>query len=89
VDGADAEAVVAKGLEGQWTEGGSLLGKHPGDLALRRAVDARVGPVRDAASEMAGLTPPESVDTASVEMAGFALDARRPRPGTTMPTAFR
>jgi hypothetical protein len=42
-----------------------------------------------ASVEMAGFAPPESVDTNAVEMAGFALDARRPRPGTTMPTAFR
>ena len=44
----------------------------------------------DTASEMAGFAPPESVDTEAVEMAGFARDARRrPRPGTTMPTALR
>jgi hypothetical protein len=42
---ADVEAVVAKGLEWQWTEGRLLLRKHRGDVALRRAVDARVGPV--------------------------------------------
>jgi len=37
---------------------------------------------------MAGFAPPESVDTAAVEMAGFARDTRRrPRPGTTIPTA--
>jgi hypothetical protein len=38
---------------------------------------------------MAGFAPPESVDTETVEMAGFALDARRPRPGTTAPAALR
>jgi hypothetical protein len=44
----------------------------------------------DSASEIARFAPPESVDTAAVEMAGFARDARRrPRPGTTMPTALR
>jgi hypothetical protein len=43
----------------------------------------------DTASEMAGFAPPESVDTAAIEMAGFALDARRPRPGTTMPATLR
>ena len=44
----------------------------------------------DTAAEMAGFVAPESVDTEAVEMAGFALDARRrPRPGTTMPMALR
>jgi hypothetical protein len=43
----------------------------------------------DTSADMAGFAPPESVDTDAVEMAGFARDARRPRPGTTMPTAFR
>jgi hypothetical protein len=44
----------------------------------------------DTASEMAGFAPPESVDPEAGEMAGFARDARRrPRPGTTRPTAFR
>jgi hypothetical protein len=42
-----------------------------------------------ASVEMAGFASPESVDTGVVEMAGFALDARRPRPGTTMPAALR
>ena len=43
----------------------------------------------DTGSEMAGFAAPESVDTSS-EMAGFAFDSRgRPRPRTTMPTAFR
>ena len=47
-----AEAVVAKRLERQRAERGLLLGKHRGDLALRRAVDARVGPVRFPAIEI-------------------------------------
>ena len=42
-----------------------------------------------ASVEMAGFPLPESVDTEAVEMAGFALAARRPRPGTTMPAALR
>jgi hypothetical protein len=45
VDRAHAEAVVAKGLHRQGLQAGPLLGKHRGDLALRRPVDARVGPV--------------------------------------------
>jgi hypothetical protein len=45
VHGADAETVIAKRLEWEWAEGGSLLSKHGGDLTLRSAVDARVGPV--------------------------------------------
>jgi hypothetical protein len=43
--GAQAVAVVAKGLERQRLERRLLLGKHRGDLPLRRAVDARVGPM--------------------------------------------
>ena len=50
--GADAEAVIAKRLERQRAERGLLLGKHRGDLAFRRAVDARVGPVRFPAIEI-------------------------------------
>ena len=49
---ADAEAVIAKRLERQRAERGLLLGKHRGDLAFRRAVDARVGPVRFPAIEV-------------------------------------
>ena len=47
-----AVAVVAKRLERQRAERGLLLGKHRGDLALRRAVDARVGPARFPAIEI-------------------------------------
>jgi hypothetical protein len=46
------EAVIAKRLEGQRAERGLLFGKHHGDLAFRRAVDARVGPVRFPAIEI-------------------------------------
>ena len=42
-----------------------------------------------ASVEITGSAPPESVDTEAEEMAGFALGARRPRPGTTMPAALR
>jgi len=41
---ADAEAEIAKRLERQRAERGLLLGKHRGDLALRRAMNAGVGP---------------------------------------------
>src|SRR5262245_23875656 len=41
VDGTDAEAVVPKRLEWQRAEGGLLLSKHRGDLALRGPVDTR------------------------------------------------
>ena len=44
MDGAGAVAVEAKGLDGEREEGGPLLGEHGGDLALRGAVDAGVGP---------------------------------------------
>ena len=52
MDGAVAEAVVAKRLERQRAERRPFLGKHRGDLALRGAVDARVGPVRFPAIEI-------------------------------------
>ena len=42
--GAAAVLVVAERLEGQRAERRTLLGKHGGDLALGRAVDAGVGP---------------------------------------------
>jgi hypothetical protein len=44
--GAFAEAVVPKRLERQWAKRRPLFGKHDGDLALRRPVNARVGPAR-------------------------------------------
>ena len=44
--GAFAEAVIAKRFERERAERGPFLGKHHGDLPLRRAVDARVGPAR-------------------------------------------
>jgi len=40
-----AEAVVAKRFDGERPERRPFLGKHHGDLAFRRAVDARIGPV--------------------------------------------
>src|SRR5579864_1014816 len=40
-----AEAVIAKRFDGKRPEHGLLFGKHRGDLALRRAVNPRVGPV--------------------------------------------
>ena len=46
MDGAVAEVVVAKRFDGERAERRPFLGKHRGDLALRRAVDARIGPVR-------------------------------------------
>ena len=45
MDRALAKLVIAKRLDGQRAQGGAFLGKHHGDLALRGAVDARVGPV--------------------------------------------
>ena len=52
MQGAPAELVVAKRLDGQRPEAGPLLGKHDGDLALGGAVDARVGPARVPAIEV-------------------------------------
>ena len=46
VHGAFAVPVIAKRFERERPERGLLLGKHHGDLPLRRAVDARVGPAR-------------------------------------------
>src|SRR5436190_2169685 len=44
VHGAGAEGVVAEGRRRERAKMRTLLGKHRGDLALGRAVDARVGP---------------------------------------------
>ena len=44
VHGPLAEGVVAKGLDRQRLQRRLLLGEHRRDLALRRAVDPRVGP---------------------------------------------
>ena len=49
---AHPEAVIAKGLDRQRLERGPLLGKHGSDLALGRAVDAGVRPVRLPAIEI-------------------------------------
>ena len=46
MDRALAEAVIAKRFERERPERRLFLGKHRGDLALRRAVDARIGPAR-------------------------------------------
>jgi hypothetical protein len=46
MDGAIPEAVVAKPFDGERAERRPFLGKHHRDLAFRRAVDARIGPVR-------------------------------------------
>src|SRR6185312_8207308 len=43
--GAHPVAVITKRLDWQRLERRPLLGKHDGDLPLRRAVDARIGPV--------------------------------------------
>ena len=52
MDGALAKAVVAKRFKRQPAERRPLVGKHRGDLALRRAVDPGVGPVRLPAIEV-------------------------------------
>ena len=72
------------------------LGARPGRRSSTESVDtsalvaAFASPTSvDATPEMARFAPPESVDTAVGEMAGFACDARRPRPGTAIPTALR
>ena len=45
MDRALAKLVIAKRLDRQRPERRAFFGKHYGDLALRGAVDARVGPV--------------------------------------------
>jgi hypothetical protein len=52
VHGAIAEAVVPKRLEGKRLQPRPFVGKHGGDLALGRAVNARIGPVRIPAIEI-------------------------------------
>lgn len=49
---AVAKPVIAKRLERQRPERRPFLGKHHGDLAFGRAVNARVGPVRVPAIEV-------------------------------------
>ncbi len=66
VDAADPEAVIAKRFERQRAERGLLLGKHRDDLAFRRAVDTRVGPVRFPAIEV-GLRLIERLETQAAE----------------------
>ena len=78
MDGALAEAVVAKRLERQRPQRGPLLGKHRGDLALRRAVDARVGPVRLPAIEI-GLRRLERLEAQALAAASSACGRCRLR----------
>ena len=78
VHGADAEAVVPKRLERERAERRLLLGKHRGDLAFRRAVDARVGPVRFPAIEIA-LAPPRATRSGARAAASSSRARRRLR----------
>ncbi len=64
--GAHAEAVIAKRLDRQRLQRGLLLGKHRGDLAFGRAVDARVRPVRFPAIEI-GLRLRRALEAQPVE----------------------
>ena len=78
VDSARAVAVVAEGLDGEREEGGPLLGEHGGDLALRGAVDARIGPARLPAVEIhlgrvQGLEP-EPLERRGLRVADGRLD---------------
>ena len=66
MDRARAEAVIAKRLERQRPERRPLLGKHRGDLALGRAVDARVGPAILPAIEI-GLRGLERLEAQALE----------------------
>ena len=62
---APPELVVPKRLDGQRPQAGPLLGEHGGDLALGRAVDARVGPAGVPAIEV-GLRGLEGVKAQSL-----------------------
>ncbi len=66
VHGADGEAVIPKRLERQCAERRLLLGKHRGDLTFRRAVNARVGPVRFPAIEI-GLRRLQRLETQATQ----------------------
>jgi hypothetical protein len=59
-------AVIAKRFDRQRLQRGSFLGKHGGDLTLRRAVDPCVGPVRVPAIEI-GLALLERLETHPAE----------------------
>jgi hypothetical protein len=61
-----AELVVTKRLDRERQERGPLLGEHGRDLALRRAVDARVGPTGVPAVEV-GLRLVEQLETQALE----------------------
>ena len=63
---ARAKAVVAKRLDRQRAEGGPLIGKHRSDLALRRPMNARVGPARFPVIEI-GLRRLERLEAESLE----------------------
>ncbi|PYO27555.1 MAG: hypothetical protein DMD86_17735, partial [Candidatus Rokuibacteriota bacterium] len=66
MDRARAELVVAKRLDGERQEGGPLLGEHGGDLALGRAVDARISPAGIPAVEV-GLRLVEPLEAQALE----------------------
>ena len=66
MDGALAKLVIAKRLDGQRPERRPFLGKHHRDLALRGAMDARVGPVRVPAIEI-GLRRLDRVEALAVQ----------------------
>lgn len=66
MDRALAKLVIAKRLDGQRTQGRSFLGKHGGDLALRGAMDAGVGPVRVPAIQI-GLRGVDRLEALSVQ----------------------
>ena len=76
---AVAEAVVAKRLERQRPERRPFLGKHHGDLALRGAVDARVGPVLFPAIEI-GLRRLDRLEAQALAAASSACGRCRLRP---------
>ena len=88
---AGAEVIMpARNLKKGESAAARIQERTPNALIQVRALDLASLESVETSSERAGFAAPESVDTEAVEMAGFARDARRrPRPGTTMPAAFR
>src|SRR6266571_1654572 len=72
---ARAELVVAKWLDGERQEGGPLLGEHGRDLALGRAVDARIGPA-DVPPVEVGLGLVEQLEAQALERPLRVVDGR-------------
>src|SRR3989442_1674445 len=76
VHGAGAEGVVAEGRRRERAKMRTLLGKHRGDLALGRAVDARVGPAGIPVIEV-GLGVLQALEAQALERGGLGVAGPR------------